>query len=106
MGNKTTFKEQETLDKLIHFLPAQSPLKDFITQNRLVSFQDKPFNEALKYASEIFEYKVYLPLKDFRELFRKEVINQDVLFSVNSRKKGEENIQYYDEKLLNFEEKK
>ena len=105
MENYKTFNEQETIDKLIHYLPAQSPLKDFITQNRLVAFQNKTFHEAMKDASEIFGYKVYFPLKDFRELFLKEVINKDVLFSVISRKKGEENIQYLYEKLLKFEEK-
>lgn len=87
MKNHTTFNEQETIDKLIHFLPAQSPLKDFITQNRLVAFQSQTFHEAMKYASEIFGYKVYLPLKDFRELFNKEVINKDILFSIIADKK-------------------
>ena len=95
MENYTTFNEQETIDKLIHFLPAQSPLKDFITQNRLVSVQDKSFHNALKYASEIFGYRVYLPLKDFRELFNKEVINKDILFSIIADKKGVENFKYW-----------
>ena len=104
MENYKTFNEQETIDKLIHFLPAQSPLKDFITQNRLVSVQDKPFHKALKYASEIFGYRVYLPLKDFRELFEKEIINKDIVFSVIERIKGKENIQYWYEKILDFEE--
>jgi len=92
MENYKTFNEQKTIDKLIHFLPAQSPLKDFITQNRLVSLQEKPFNEALRYASEIFGYRVYLPLKDFRELHEKELIKKEVLFSVIAIKKGEEKL--------------
>jgi hypothetical protein len=104
MENYKTFNEQETIDKLIHFLPAQSPLKDFITQNRLVAFQNKTFHEAMKVASEIFGYRVYLPLKDFRELFKKEVINKDILLSIIADKKGEENIKYWYEKLLNIEE--
>lgn len=104
MKNTTTFNEQELIEKLIHYLPAQSSLKDFITQNRLVSFQDKSFHEAMKNASEIFGYKVYLPLKDFRKLYADKKINASILESIVKSKKGEENLDYWLNKLLHQED--
>ncbi len=100
MENYKTFNEQETIDKLIHFLPAQAPLKDFITQNRLVAFQSKTFHEAIKDASEIFGYKVYLSFKQYRELYKSKKINKDILESIVNSKKGNETTEYWINKLL------
>ena len=104
MKNPKTFNEQELIDKLIHFLPAQSPLKDFITQNRLISFQEKTFHEALKDASEIFGYKVYLSLKDYHQLFKENKINKEILESIIDSKKGDKTNEYWLNKLLNQED--
>ena len=61
------FVEEVTLHKLSHFLPAQNPLKDFVHHNTLHAFQDKDFFTALQESSEIFGYKTFLPLSDFRK---------------------------------------
>jgi hypothetical protein len=101
MKNSKSFNENVLIEKLIHFLPAQAPLKDFITQNRLVSFQNETFHEAMKNTSEIFGYKVYLSLKEYRELYAKNKINIKVLESIIETKKGTESSEYWLNKLLN-----
>ena len=88
MKTSVSFNENELIEKLIHFLPAQAPLKDFITQNRLVSFQNKTFHEAMKEASEIFGYKVYLSLKDYRALYADNKIKHSILEKIIDDKKG------------------
>jgi len=104
MKTSVSFNENELIEKLIHFLPAQAPLKDFITQNRLVSFQNKTFHEAMKEASEIFGYKVYLSLKDYRALFADNKIKHSILEKIIEDKKGNESSQFWLNKLFNQEE--
>ena len=104
MKTSVSFNENELIEKLIHFLPAQAPLKDFITQNRLVSFQNKTFHEAMKEASEIFGYKVYLSLKDYRALYAENKINHSILEKIIEAKKGIESTQFWLNKLLHQEE--
>jgi hypothetical protein len=80
MKKKTNgFDEHEVLHNLAHYLPAQSPLKDFVHHNTLHSFQDKKFLDALQDASAIFGYKTYLPLADFRSRYHKGQINSAIL---------------------------
>jgi uncharacterized protein YbcC (UPF0753/DUF2309 family) len=104
MKTSVSFNENELIEKLIHFLPAQAPLKDFITQNRLVSFQNKTFHEAMKEASEIFGYKVYLSLKDYRALYADNKIKHSILEKIIEDKKGNESSQFWLNKLFNQEE--
>ena len=103
MKTSVSFNENELIEKLIHFLPAQAPLKDFITQNRLVSFQNKTFHEAMKEASEIFGYKVYLSLKDYRALYADNKIKHSILEKIIEDKKGNESSQFWLNKLFNQE---
>ena len=70
------FAEDNVLHKLAHYLPAQNPLKDFVHHNTLHAFQDKPFFEALQEASELFGYKTFLALHDFRKLYTEGTINK------------------------------
>jgi len=100
MKTQNTFNEHELIQKLIHFLPDQAPLKDFITQNRLISFQEKTFHEAMKYASKIFGYKVYLSLKDYRELYANHKIDKEVLLQVIENRKGPDQSELWLNKLL------
>ena len=104
MKTSVSFNENELIEKLIHFLPAQAPLKDFITQNRLVSFQNKTFHEAMKEASEIFGYKVYLSLKDYRALYADNKIKHSILEKIIEDKKGNKSSQFWLNKLFNEEE--
>jgi uncharacterized protein len=62
------FDEHEVLHQLKHYLPTQTPLKDFIHHNSLHAFQDKNFYEAIFKAASVFGFEATLPLRDFRQL--------------------------------------
>lgn len=84
------FVEEVTLQKLSHFLPAQNPLKDFVHHNTLHAFQDKDFFTALQESSEIFGYKTFLPLSEFRNKLKNNQINSEILDKIIFQKKGED----------------
>ncbi len=75
----TGFDVAATLHKLHHYLPAQNPLKDFVHHNTLHAFQDKNFDIALQEASEVFGYKTYLSLVEFRAKYHKGEIKKAFL---------------------------
>lgn len=64
------FDEHECLHELKHYLPAQSPLKDFIHHNTLHAFQDMKFHDAVNKATQIFGYKTYLGLDEYRNAYK------------------------------------
>lgn len=99
--NKFTFDEAKTLHKLAHYLPSQTPLKDFIHHNTLHAFQGMNFYDALFKASKIFGFKPTLPLKDFRKLIDTGRIDSTILARVISERKGEENTDYWLNKVVN-----
>ncbi|MBP6516761.1 MAG: DUF2309 family protein, partial [Chitinophagales bacterium] len=69
--NKTlNFDEQHLLHALRHYLPSQTPLKDFIHHNSLHAFQEMKFFDAIFKASTVFGYQATMPLHDFRSLHR------------------------------------
>lgn len=77
---KTTINKQEKiLHHLEHYLPSQSPLKDFVHHNTLHAFQHMPFHEAMKMASEVFGYTTYMSLDEFREKYRTRMISDAAL---------------------------
>ncbi|WP_158730302.1 MULTISPECIES: YbcC family protein [unclassified Flavobacterium] len=100
------FVEEATLHKLSHFLPAQNPLKDFVHHNTLHAFQDKDFFTALQESSEIFGYKTFLPLSDFRNKLKNNQINEAILDKIIYQKKGEDNFSSWKENVLhkNYDE--
>lgn len=98
--NKWRFVEENILHKLHHFLPAQNPLKDFIHHNTLHAFQDKHFFEALHQASELFGYKTYLSLQEFRNKFANGTIDEAILTQKISDKKGANQVEIWKNKLL------
>jgi uncharacterized protein YbcC (UPF0753/DUF2309 family) len=67
--------ENEHLAQLIHelkhYLPSQSPLKDFIHHNTLHAFQHLPFHQGLHAAQQLFGFQTYLSLDAFRNLYHK-----------------------------------
>lgn len=80
MTQKTHFNEEEVwLHRLRHYLPSQSPLKDFIHHNTLHAFQELPFHEALQQASEIFGFRTYLPLDHYRQAYTSGRISNNAL---------------------------
>ena len=102
----TTFSETHLLHQLKHYLPAQTPLKDFIHHNSLHAFQNLKFYDAIFKASKIFGYQPTLPLVDFRKLFEVGRINESILERTIAEKKGAINITSWKKKLLykNYDE--
>jgi uncharacterized protein YbcC (UPF0753/DUF2309 family) len=91
------------IEQLKHYLPSQSPLKDFVHHNSLHAFQDKPFFEGIFNARDIFGYNVTLNIDEFRNLFRLGRISHEVLNKIIIEKKGTDQLQYWLNKLLNEE---
>jgi uncharacterized protein len=100
------FVEEETIHNLSHYLPAQNPLKDFVHHNTLHAFQDRDFFTALQESSEIFGYKTFLPLNDFRVKLKNNEINSAILDKIINQKKGENNFTVWKDNVLykNYDE--
>ncbi|HPI54097.1 MAG TPA: DUF2309 domain-containing protein [Chitinophagaceae bacterium] len=96
----TSFDEIHCLHELHHYLPTQTPLKDFIHHNSLHAFQSMKFFDALFTSSEIFGYQVTLELKDFRKLYQTGRIQDAVLTSILTQQKGAEDVETWKQKLL------
>ncbi len=99
-NNEINFSEHKVLHELKHYLPAQAPLKDFIHHNTLHAFQNKPFHHALCNAAKIFGFKTTLSLNDYRSLYKKGLINDDILDSIITTQKGASNLPLWKNKLL------
>lgn len=98
MANKT-FDEKHVLHELKHYLPTQTPLKDFIHHNSLHAFQQLKFYDAIFRASKIFGFQVTMELHDFRKLFEIGRIREDVLDRVIIERKGEEGLASWKNKV-------
>ena len=98
--NHIDFDEHHVLHHLKHYLPAQNPLKDFVHHNTLHAFQDKHFFNALQESSEIFGFKTFLSLADYRTRYVKNEIPEAVLDYVLSKYKGAIHVTYWKDKLL------
>lgn len=55
--------------RIEHYLPSQFPLKDFVHHNSLHAFQHLPFHKAMKSAAEVFGYKTYISLAEYRTMY-------------------------------------
>lgn len=93
------------LHELGHYLPAQSPLKDFVHHNTLHAFQHLPFHLGLQTAAENFGFKTYLSLESFRELYAKNEINDQILNRVILQHKGETDSAKWKEAMLHSNRK-
>ena len=82
------FDEQHVLHALKHYLPSQSPLKDFIHHNSLHAFQNHKFYEAIFKASKIFGFQATTPLSDFRAMYANGRIKDEVLNRVITERFG------------------
>ncbi len=90
MNDAPKFHEYEVLKKIKHYLPHQAPLKDFVHHNTLSCFQEYPFEEAIARASKIFGYKTSLNIEEYRELYKKHLIREDILEQVIIKRKGQD----------------
>lgn len=97
------FDEKRVLHELKHYLPSQTPLKDFIHHNSLHAFQNLKFYEGIFKASKIFGYQVTLQLTEYRELYRIGRIKKDVLERRIIERKGSSYLAEWKGKLLSKE---
>ena len=84
---------QQIIAQLKHYLPSQSPLKDFVHHNSLHAFQDKTFFDAIFTARDIFGYNVTLNISEFRNLYALGRINHEVLKKIIIENKGIDQLQ-------------
>ena len=101
--NSSSFDLNYTVQELKKYLPTQGPLKDYIFLNSLACFQDLPFHEAMKRSSEIFGYKTYLDLKEYRKLYDRGHIRKEILQKILIEQKGIENYEAWEHKLVHQE---
>lgn len=94
------FNEGHTLEHLVHYLPSQLTLKDFVHHNSLHSFQDKEFFDGIFSASKIFGIQVTFNLNEYRKLHRQGRIRMDIIDRVIVQQKGTFNLQEYRQKML------
>ncbi|MEY2898225.1 MAG: hypothetical protein RL138_278 [Bacteroidota bacterium] len=97
---KHSFDIEHTLHDIMHYLPSQMTLKDFVHHNSLHAFQSMKFYEGIFRASKIFGFKVSLQLSEFRELYKKGRITESVIERIIIERKGEDNLEAWVKKVL------
>ena len=95
------FDVDHVLHELKHYLPSQTPLKDFIHHNSLHAFQQHEFFEAIFKASSLFGFKVTLSLNEFRKLHHLGRIRTEILTKTIVDKYGEAKFPDWLDKVLN-----
>lgn len=95
------FDINHVLHELKHYLPSQTPLKDFIHHNSLHAFQHLEFFEGIFKASAIFGYKVTLSLNEYRKLNKLGRIRTEILTKTIIDNYGEVNFAAWLDKVLN-----
>lgn len=103
MSSMNSFLEDQILNELKHYLPAQAPLKDFVHHNTLHAFQGQHFEKAIRDASKIFGYKTILTLKEYRDQFEEGRISPEVLKNVIIKRHEINQVDKWMNLLLNAE---
>ncbi|MDP4700181.1 MAG: DUF2309 domain-containing protein [Saprospiraceae bacterium] len=101
MTKHIAFDEDHVLHDLKHYLPSQTPLKDFIHHNSLHAFQHNEFFEGIFKASSLFGCKVTLSLNEFRKLHTLGRIRTEILTKTILDKFGEADFPGWLDKVLN-----
>ena len=101
MTKHIAFDEDHVLHELKHYLPSQTPLKDFIHHNSLHAFQHNEFFEGIFKASSLFGCKVTLSLNEFRKLHTLGRIRTEILTKTILDKFGEADFPGWLDKVLN-----
>jgi uncharacterized protein len=99
-NSKAHFDSKKVLQHLKHYLPSQTPLKDFIHHNSLHAFQHLKFYDAIFKASKIFGYQVTLQLKEFRQLHKIGRIKDAVLEKIIGDSKGKDKVSEWKQNIL------
>jgi uncharacterized protein YbcC (UPF0753/DUF2309 family) len=100
---QTVFDEHHVLHQLKHYLPTQTPIRDFIHHNTLHAFQNSNFFDAIFKASKIFGYQVTLELEDYRRLFLMGRISNEVLQNVLSKHVETDQVQEWKHRMFHKE---
>ena len=100
LDTQKVFDEHHLIHELKHFLPTQTPLKDFIHHNTLHAFQDMKFYDAIFKASEIFGFEVTFPVDDYRELYKNGRIADTILDKVIIDRKGKKDFDFWKQNVL------
>lgn len=100
MNTQKVFDEYNVIHELKHYLPTQTPLKDFIHHNTLHAFQDMKFYDAIFKASEIFGFEVTFPVDDYRELYKNGRIADTILNKVITDRKGVKDFDFWKKNVL------
>lgn len=100
MVHSSHFDEAHVLHDLKHYLPSQTPLKDFIHHNSLHAFQHLDFYKAIFTAAEIFGIMPTLSLGDFRKMYHQGRIAPGVLNRVIIARKGHASVEEWSRKVL------
>jgi uncharacterized protein len=95
-----SFDEKRILHLLKHYLPSQSPLKDFIHHNTLHAFQTGKFYDAIFKASRIFGYQVTLQLSEYRQLYNTGRIKNSIVEKLIVEKHGNGSLAFWKNNLL------
>lgn len=93
--NKNVFDEKALLHDLKHYLPTQTPLKDFIHHNSLHALQHLKFFDAIFTAAQIFGYQTTFELNDYRQLYATNRIKKQALERIIVELKGKENLDFW-----------
>jgi uncharacterized protein YbcC (UPF0753/DUF2309 family) len=88
------------IEQIKHYLPSQSPLKDFVHHNSLHAFQSYSFYEGIFKARDIFGYNVTLNIGEYRNLYKLNRINEHILKDVIIKHKGKEQVNEWLNKML------
>lgn len=99
-GKAAVFSFSRVLEALKHFLPSQTPIKDFIHHNSLHAFQHEKFYDGIFKAREIFGYHVTLTIQEYRNLYASGRIDKRVLTHLIQQRKGEGAVDDWMERLL------
>lgn len=97
------FDEKHVLYELKHYLPTQTPLKDFIHHNSLHAFQHMKFYDAIFKSSKIFGHQATMPLSDFRKLYGIGRIREEILEKAIANRKGYDKSELWKTNLISKE---
>ena len=97
---QTDFNENHILHELKHYLPSQTPLKDFIHHNSLHAFQNMKFYDAIFKSSKIFGHQATISIADYRKLYEIGRIREEILDDCIIKRKDKELFEIWKNKLL------